>query len=165
MKRWKLRKVGSILEVQIYLPRPGNLRNLVFLFLQILIMLRCRGNKVVTDRATKKPKIVIRNWECGIVCSAEKLGFGSDSWNVLKRFMFVDGAAPINTNSEDAGTSTSPEGPRNRNAFKRSSPRASKTCVPGSTTIFDVLEISSIKYFDMVAARPPPRTSMVTFRA
>jgi hypothetical protein len=93
--RWKLRKVGSILEVQIYLPRHGNLRNLVFLFLQILIMLRCRGNKVVTDRATKKPKIVIRNWECGIVCSAEKLGFGSDSWNVLKRFMFVDGAAPV----------------------------------------------------------------------
>jgi hypothetical protein len=58
-------------------------------------MLRYRGNKVVTDRATKKPKIVIRNWECGIVCSAEKLGFGSDSWNVLKRFRFVDGAAPV----------------------------------------------------------------------
>ena len=92
--RWKLRKVGFILEVQIYLPRHGNFRNLVFLFLPIL-MLRYRGNKVVTDRATKKPKIVIRNWECGIVCSAEKLGFGSDSWNVLKRFMFVDGAAPV----------------------------------------------------------------------
>jgi len=58
-------------------------------------MLRSRGNKVVTDRATKNLKIVIRNWECGILCSAEKLGFGSDSWNVLKRFMFVEEAAPV----------------------------------------------------------------------
>jgi hypothetical protein len=54
-----------------------------------------RGNKVVMDRAQKKAKIVIRNWECGIVCSSERMGFGSDSWNVLKRFMIVDEAVPV----------------------------------------------------------------------
>ena len=54
-----------------------------------------RGNKVVKDMAQKKAKIVIRNWECGVVCSADKMGFGSDSWNVLKRFMFVDEAVPV----------------------------------------------------------------------
>lgn len=54
-----------------------------------------RGNKVVTDRAKKKAKVVIRNWECGIVCSAERLGFANDSWNILKRFMVVGGAVPL----------------------------------------------------------------------
>ena len=54
-----------------------------------------RGNKVVMDRTQKKAKIVIRNWECGIVCSSERMGFGSDSWNVLKRFMIVDEAVPV----------------------------------------------------------------------
>jgi hypothetical protein len=53
-----------------------------------------RGNKVVTDRARKTAKLVIRNWECGIVCSAEKLGFG-DSWDILKRFMVLDKAVPV----------------------------------------------------------------------
>ena len=47
------------------------------------------------DRAQKKAKIVIRNWECGIVCSSEKMEFGSDSWNVLKCFMIVDEAEPV----------------------------------------------------------------------
>lgn len=45
--------------------------------------------------AQKKAKIVIRNWECGVVCSADKMGFGSDAWNVLKCFMFVDEAVPV----------------------------------------------------------------------
>jgi hypothetical protein len=54
-----------------------------------------RGNKVAMDRAQKKPKVVIRNWECGVVSSPEKLGFGSDSWDILKRFMIVDGAVPV----------------------------------------------------------------------
>jgi hypothetical protein len=54
-----------------------------------------RGNKVVMDRARKLPKIVIRNWECGVVCSTEKMGFGLDSWNILRRFMVVDGAVPV----------------------------------------------------------------------
>jgi hypothetical protein len=47
------------------------------------------------DRAAKKPKIIIRNWECGIVCSTEKLGFGSDSWNILKRFVVLEEAVRI----------------------------------------------------------------------
>ena len=88
---WKLRKVGSMLEAQIYLPQHGNFRNLVSSEFNVI----SRGNKVVTDRATKNLKIVIRNWECGILCSSEKLGFGSDSWNILKCFMFVDEAAPV----------------------------------------------------------------------
>jgi hypothetical protein len=54
-----------------------------------------RGNKVVIDRAKKKPKVVIRNWECGIVCSPEKIGFGLDAWNILTRFIIVDGAQPV----------------------------------------------------------------------
>jgi len=54
-----------------------------------------RSNKVVTDRARKKAKIVIRNWECGIVSSTERLGFGKDSWDILKRFMVVEGAVPV----------------------------------------------------------------------
>lgn len=54
-----------------------------------------RGNKVVTDRSRKKAKIVIRNWECGIVCSTKRLGFGKDSWDILKQFMVVEGAVPV----------------------------------------------------------------------
>ena len=54
-----------------------------------------RGNKVVVDRTQKKAKIVIRNWECGIVCQSERMGFGSDSWNVLKRFIAVDEGVPV----------------------------------------------------------------------
>jgi hypothetical protein len=54
-----------------------------------------RGDKVVMDRARKKPKLVIRNWECGIVCSAEKMAFGIDSWNVLRQFIDVDGAVRV----------------------------------------------------------------------
>jgi hypothetical protein len=46
------------------------------------------------DRARKKPKVVIRNWECGIVCSAEKFGF-ADSWDILRRFMELDQAVPV----------------------------------------------------------------------
>ena len=47
------------------------------------------------DRATKKAKVVIRNWECGIVCTSERLGYGSNSWNILKRFMIVEEAVPV----------------------------------------------------------------------
>lgn len=54
-----------------------------------------RGNKVVMDRARKTPKIVVRNWECGIVCSSEKMRFGNDSWDILRRFMVVDGAVRV----------------------------------------------------------------------
>jgi len=52
------------------------------------------GHKVVTDRATKMAKLTIRNWECGIVCSAEKLGFG-ESWDILRKFMVFDDAVPV----------------------------------------------------------------------
>ena len=58
-------------------------------------MIVARGNKVVLDRAAKKAKVVVRNWECGIVCSGDRLGFGSDSWGILKRFMIVDEAVPV----------------------------------------------------------------------
>ena len=60
-----------------------------------LIDVAIRGNKVVMDRAKKLAKSVIRNWECGIVCSTEKMGFGLDSWDILRRFMKVDGAVPV----------------------------------------------------------------------
>jgi len=53
------------------------------------------GNKPVTDRVKKKAKVVIRNWECGVVSSTEKMGFGNDSWDILKRFMIVEGAVPV----------------------------------------------------------------------
>jgi hypothetical protein len=43
----------------------------------------------------KKAKVVIRNWECGVVCSPEKMGFGKDSLDILKRFMIVEGAVPV----------------------------------------------------------------------
>jgi Tyrosyl-DNA phosphodiesterase len=54
-----------------------------------------RGNKVVMDKALQKPKITIRNWECGIICRPERLGFGSDSWHVLKQFVDIDRAVPV----------------------------------------------------------------------
>jgi len=47
------------------------------------------------DRAQKKSKMVVRNWECGIVCSADRLGFGLNSWGILKRFMIVDGVNQV----------------------------------------------------------------------
>lgn len=47
------------------------------------------------DRARKKPKLTIRNWECGIVCSTEKMGLGSDARDILKRFMSVERAVPV----------------------------------------------------------------------
>ena len=55
----------------------------------------CRGNKVVMDRARKKPKMTIRNWECGIVCRADRLGFTGDNWDILKRCMYVDEAKVV----------------------------------------------------------------------
>ena len=54
-----------------------------------------RGNKVVMDKAAKKPKITLRNWECGIICRAELLGFGLNSWQILKRFVDVEHAVPV----------------------------------------------------------------------
>jgi hypothetical protein len=54
-----------------------------------------RGNKVVMDKALQKPKITIRNWECGIICRPERLGFGGDSWHVLKQFVDIDRAVPV----------------------------------------------------------------------
>ena len=97
LNKWKLIKVGFILEVLIYLRLLGKFpASHISLYLNWnLNLLIIRGNKVVMDRAQKKAKIVIRNWECGIVCSSERMGFGSDSWNVLKRFMIVDEAVPV----------------------------------------------------------------------
>jgi hypothetical protein len=39
--------------------------------------------------------MTIRNWECGIVCLSEQVGFGSDSWDILRRFVVVEGALPV----------------------------------------------------------------------
>lgn len=76
----------------IYLLPHGNL--FPYLILK-QIGLCFRGNKPVTDRVKKKAKVVIRNWECGVVSSTEKMGFGNDSWDILKRFMIVEGAVPV----------------------------------------------------------------------
>jgi len=65
----------------------------------------------------------------------------------------VPGRAPMNTNSELASRRASPLGPRMQMACKCSSPSVDRTCVFGSTTIFDVRAISSIKYFDILASR------------
>ena len=51
-----------------------------------------RGNKVVMDRARKKPKMTIRNWECGIVGSCERFGFQE---NILKQFMQLEKAVQV----------------------------------------------------------------------
>lgn len=47
------------------------------------------------DRARKKAKMVIRNWECGIIASPDKVGFGKDSWDILKQFMEVERSVPV----------------------------------------------------------------------
>jgi hypothetical protein len=49
------------------------------------------------DRAQKKPKMIIRNWECGVVLRPERVGFGRDSFNVLKRFMDIERSVPVTT--------------------------------------------------------------------
>ena len=112
---WKLAKIGSILEVPICLLLHGILPQqnskgqlsqppytplfLVSLSFSSLLSESVvnggRGNNVVMDKALRKPKITIRNWECGIICRAERLGFGGDSWHVLKQFVDIDRAAPV----------------------------------------------------------------------
>jgi len=78
----------------LFLSRPlflSRLMNLNFM----LICPSGRGNKVVMDRARKKAKMIIRNWECGVVLDSEKVGFGKDSWEVLKRFMELERSVPV----------------------------------------------------------------------
>jgi hypothetical protein len=93
----KLPRVGFILEALIYHLLHGKLPTIshISFSMERWLTMGHRGNKVVTDRARKKAKMVIRNWECGIVCSTDRLGFGKDSWNILKQFMVVEGAVPV----------------------------------------------------------------------
>lgn len=85
----KSKGIGFILDPLIYLRRHGTPSSRSY-----LRGTDVRGHKVVTDRATKMAKLTIRNWECGIVCSAEKLGFG-ESWDILRKFMVFDDAVPV----------------------------------------------------------------------
>ena len=92
----KLPRAGFISEAQIYRLLHGKLLHFPYLCSTARwLTMGHRGNKVVTDRASKKAKMVIRNWECGIVCSTERMGFGKVSWDILKRFIVMEGAVPV----------------------------------------------------------------------
>lgn len=47
------------------------------------------------DKGVKRPKFTLRNWECGIICGPEQLGFDLDSFQILKHFMDVERALPL----------------------------------------------------------------------